>query len=132
MKHVLAAVLIWFAATVFVRANDDIKSVISSQIEAFKQDDFITAFDFASPMIQGMFGTPERFGLMVRNGYPMVWRPAEVEFLSVEERGSALVQNVMIKDQSGALFILEYEMIQAAEGWLINGVVVKRADDSMA
>ena len=39
-------------------------------------------------MIQGMFGTPARFGLMVRNGYPMVWRPAEVEFLSVEERGS--------------------------------------------
>ncbi|MEL7012862.1 MAG: DUF4864 domain-containing protein [Pseudomonadota bacterium] len=132
MKHFFAAVLIWVMATGAVKANDDIKSVISSQIDAFLQDDFVSAFDFASPMIQGMFGTPERFGNMVRNGYPMVWRPADVEFLSVDERGGALIQNVMIKDASGKLFLLEYEMIESENGWLINGVRVQEAGDGLA
>ncbi|MEO0749859.1 MAG: DUF4864 domain-containing protein [Pseudomonadota bacterium] len=132
MKHFFAAVLIWVMATGAVKANDDVKSVISSQIDAFLQDDFVTAFDFASPMIQGMFGTPERFGNMVRNGYPMVWRPADVEFLSTDERGGALIQNVMIKDAGGKLFLLEYEMIETEKGWLINGVRVQEAGDGLA
>ncbi|MEL6119225.1 MAG: DUF4864 domain-containing protein [Pseudomonadota bacterium] len=132
MKHFFAAILIWVMATGAVKANDDVKSVISSQIDAFLQDDFVTAFDFASPMIQGMFGTPERFGNMVRNGYPMVWRPADVEFLSTDERGGALIQNVMIKDAGGKLFLLEYEMIETEKGWLINGVRVQEAGDGLA
>ena len=132
MKHFFAAILIWVMATGAVKANDDVKSVISSQIDAFLQDDFVTAFDFASPMIQGMFGTPERFGNMVRNGYPMVWRPADVEFLSTDERGGALIQNVMIKDAGGKLFLLEYEMIETEKGWLINGVRVQEAGDGIA
>ncbi|MEL6314161.1 MAG: DUF4864 domain-containing protein [Pseudomonadota bacterium] len=132
MKHFFAAILIWVMATGAVKANDDVKSVISSQIDAFLQDDFVTAFDFASPMIQGMFGTPERFGNMVRNGYPMVWRPADVEFLSIDERGGALIQNVMIKDAGGKLFLLEYEMIETEKGWLINGVRVQEAGDGLA
>lgn len=132
MKHFFAAILIWVMATGAVKANDDVRSVISSQIDAFLQDDFVSAFDFASPMIQGMFGTPERFGDMVRNGYPMVWRPADVEFLSVDERGGALIQNVMIKDASGKLFLLEYEMIETENGWLINGVRVQEAGDGLA
>ena len=132
MKHFFAAILIWVMATGAVKANDDVRSVISSQIDAFLQDDFVSAFDFASPMIQGMFGTPERFGDMVRNGYPMVWRPADVEFLSVDERGGASIQNVMIKDASGKLFLLEYEMIETENGWLINGVRVQEAGDGLA
>ena len=132
MKHFFTAIFIWVMATGAVKANDDVKSVISSQIDAFLQDDFVTAFDFASPMIQGMFGTPERFGNMVRNGYPMVWRPADVEFLSTDERGGALIQNVMIKDAGGKLFLLEYEMIETEKGWLINGVRVQEAGDGLA
>ncbi|MEO0751500.1 MAG: DUF4864 domain-containing protein [Pseudomonadota bacterium] len=132
MKYILAAVLMWVMATGMVKANDDVKSVISSQIDAFLADDFATAFDFASPMIQGMFGTPERFGAMVRNGYPMVWRPSDVEFLSTKDRGEAVVQTVMVKDAGGKLFVLEYEMIETDKGWLINGVRVQEAGDGLA
>lgn len=132
MKHFLAIVLIWVMSTGAVKANDEVRSVISSQIDAFLEDDFVTAFDFASPMIQGMFGTPERFGAMVRNGYPMVWRPADVEFLSTEDRDGAVIQNVRITDGTGRLFLLEYEMIETEDGWLINGVRVQEAGDGMA
>ncbi|MEM7599218.1 MAG: DUF4864 domain-containing protein [Pseudomonadota bacterium] len=136
MKHFLAAILIsafsMAISTGHAKANDDVRSVISSQIDAFLADDFVTAFDFASPMIQGMFGTPERFGAMVRNGYPMVWRPSDVQFLSTDERGGAVFQNVMVKDAGGKLFLLEYEMIETESGWLINGVRVQEAGDGLA
>ena len=56
----------------------EIEGVIGNQIEAFKADNFVEAFEFASPNIRGMFRTPENFGRMVTQGYPMVWRPAEV------------------------------------------------------
>lgn len=115
-----------------VRADEAARKVISDQIAAFRQDDFSTAFTFASPMIQGMFGTPQRFGQMVRNGYPMVWRPAEVEFLDAETAGDALVQDVLIRDAEGIYYELEYEMIQIGEGWKINGVRVKRRGDGLA
>jgi len=105
----------------------DIRAVIEAQIEAFEADDFDTAFTFASPTIQRMFGTPERFGAMVKGGYPMVWRPGDLRFLALEERGGLLFQDVMVRDAEGALHILEYQMQQGDAGWKINGVNIRRA-----
>ena len=102
--------------------ENPIEGVIASQIEAFQRDDFVTAFGFASPMIKGVFGTPERFGQMVRRGYPMVWRPAEVQYLDQRVAGPFTYQRVLIEDQQGGLHSLEYEMIQTENGWQINGV----------
>jgi len=98
------------------------RAVIEAQIAAFLADDFAAAFGFASPTIQRMFGSPERFGQMVTQGYPMVHRPAEVRFLEAVERGGAIFQRVMIADQGGRLHVLEYEMIPDGAGFLINGV----------
>ncbi|NNU80916.1 DUF4864 domain-containing protein [Halovulum dunhuangense] len=107
-------------------AETEIQGVISGQIEAFQADDFVTAFDFASPSIQGLFGTPENFGRMVMNGYPMVWRPADVRFAQLSERAGRLYQTVLVTDQSGQLHLLEYEMVRTEEGWEINGVQFQR------
>ena len=114
------------------KADDAARQVISDQLTAFQQDDFATAFTFASPMIKGMFGTSERFGEMVRNGYPMVWRPSEVEFIGVRDVGGALVQDVLIRDADGVYYELEYEMIAGEDGWKINGVRVRRAGEGTA
>jgi hypothetical protein len=102
--------------------SDDIQGVIASQLEAFKVDDFATAFTYASPTIKRLFGTAERFGAMVKQGYPMVWRPADVTYLAQEMRDGMTYQNVLIQDGSGGLFTFEYEMIQTENGWQINGV----------
>lgn len=99
-----------------------IRTVIESQIDAFLQDDFTTAFTFASPMIKRMFRTPENFGNMVRNGYPMVWRPDDVRFLEQREIEGRTFQKVMVTDRAGEIHMLEYEMIPTGEGWQINGV----------
>ncbi|MFK7753995.1 MAG: DUF4864 domain-containing protein [Sedimentitalea sp.] len=107
--------------------SDDIRATIGAQIEAFKADDFDQAFSYASPTIQGLFRTPDNFGGMVRNGYPMVWRPAEVRYLELREVSGALWQMVQITDAAGEVHILDYQMIELENGWKINGVQLLEA-----
>ena len=128
-RTILAAVLgVALAGGAAADDRSDITGIIQSQIEAFLADDFATAFTFASPSIKQMFGTSERFGTMVRQGYPMVWRPADVTYLETEPLGSnAYLQRVLITDAAGVPHLLEYQMIATPEGWQINGVRILRA-----
>lgn len=112
-----------------VPPEPDIEAVIAEQIEAFRVDDFGTAFGFASPGIQRMFGSPERFGAMVRDGYPMVWRPGEVDFGLLREVDGTLWQEVLITDQAGRRFGLAYRMEEIDGDWRIGGVQVIPAPD---
>ena len=102
--------------------NPDIQAVITHQLDAFQADDFATAFGYASPMIQGIFGNSDNFGAMVQQGYPMVWRPGDVQMLELRTMGGAWWQRVRITDQAGHGHVLEYQMIETPDGWLINGV----------
>lgn len=113
-------------------AGVEIRGVISDQIAAFKADDFEMAFTFASPGIKRLFGSPGRFGQMVRSGFPMVWRPAGVRFTDLSVRDGRQVQSVIVTDQAGTLHVLDYEMVPGQEGWLINGVWVREADGAGA
>lgn len=99
-----------------------IRTVIEDQIAAFEQGDVEQAFTHASPTIRQLFGTPDRFGEMVRRGYPMVWQPADLRFLDIEKRAGRFYQPVMIRDDQGALHILDYEMIEGEAGWKIDAV----------
>lgn len=104
-----------------------IEATIQDQIDAFVADDVATAFSFASPNIKMLFGSSERFGQMVRDGYPMVWRPDELRFLELRDIDGALWQKVMIRDQAGRFHVLDYQMIPGGAGWQINGVQILRA-----
>jgi len=104
--------------------NPAIETVIQQQFDAFRAEDVGTAFSFASPNIKGMFGTPENFGRMVRDGYPMVWRPAEVQFLDLRRVAGNLWQRVMVTDQAGRTHLLDYQMVETGQGWQINGVQI--------
>lgn len=104
-----------------------IRGIIRSQIDAFLADDFATAFTYASPAIRGLFGTPDNFGLMVREGYPMVWRPADVQFGELREIGGRLWQRVIVEDGAGRFHALDYQMVPAGDGWQINGVQLLQA-----
>jgi hypothetical protein len=127
MRTFLISVLLMLAA-LSARADEAaVQSVIQSQITAFEQDDFATAFTYASPSIRQMFGTSDRFGAMVRSGYPMVWRPAQIDFFPLKSKGNRTLQDVMITDQADAVHVLRYEMIETGDGWQINGVQLLRA-----
>lgn len=117
----LAAALCVFSLPVFAQGAE-IEDVISSQLDAFRADDFGRAFTFAAPGIQRMFGTPRNFGAMVRNGYPMVHRPDTVRFGALEQENGVLRQRVMIRDATGTFHALDYDMIEGPEGWKIGAV----------
>ena len=109
--------------------EEPIQQTIQNQLEAFQADDFARAFTFASPMIKGIFGTPENFGAMVTQGYPMVHRPSAVTMLELRSVAGNLWQRVMITDEAGRTHLLDYQMIEAPEGWQINAVQVLSAPD---
>lgn len=118
-------VLMTLLAPVQAQSRDDaIRDTIGRQFDAFRADDFAGAFEFASPNIQGIFGSADNFGAMVRNGYPMVWRPGSVQYLDLREEDGRLKQRVEIEDASGTVHYLDYEMIETEDGWKINGVAV--------
>ena len=130
MRNGLYAVLCAAVLTLPASAQESpIQGTIQSQIEAFQVDDFARAFTFASPTIKGMFGTPENFGAMVKQGYPMVYRPAEVQMMELREVAGNLWQRVRITDQAGAGWYLDYMMVETAEGWQINAVQILPAPD---
>jgi hypothetical protein len=126
MRHIFSALLLSLCAAMPAAAQDGreqaIQSLINGQIAALQADDFTTAFSFASPTIQGLFGTSDNFGAMVQQGYPMVYRPKSVRMLALREEGGLLWQRVLITDAAGAGHMLDYQIIQTPSGWQINGV----------
>ncbi len=109
--------------------NPAIENTIQSQFDAFIARDVEGAFQYASPNIQGMFRTPENFGLMVQQGYPMVWDPGQVDFIDLQSLGGVVVQRVQVIDQAGRAHYLGYAMVETEAGWVINGVQILRAPD---
>jgi predicted hydrolase (HD superfamily) len=135
MRRILLGLIAALGLAGLVRAAEvlppepGIEGTISSQVEAFQDDDFGAAFGFASDAIRQYFGTPERFGAMVRQGYPMVWRPEELRFLELRDIDGRLWQKIMVRDRAGVLHVLDYQMIETPEGWRINGVQILCAPD---
>jgi len=104
------------------------RDVIQSQLDAFQADAVGTAYELAAPNIKRIFPSSDVFGRMVRNGYPMVWNPSEIDFLDAIPRGEAIIQRLRIVDQSGAPFIAEYAMLMVDGEWRIAGVEIKKDD----
>ena len=98
------------------------RSVIEAQLDAFRAGDLGAAFGYAAPGIAAQFAGPEAFGEMVRRGYPMVWRNAQVQFLDGRDVGAQYAQPVLLTDGDGALHRLVYFMEETSEGWRIAGV----------
>lgn len=108
--------------------DDSIQAVIADQIAAFQKSDVERAFTHASPNIQRIFETPSRFGRMVEQQYPMVWRPARYEWLKIVDTQFGPVQVVLFEDQSGGLHEAGYLMEQVDGVWRINGVKLREVE----
>jgi hypothetical protein len=133
MRNFLLSIglLVCFTTSV-VAEESKIHIIISAQIEAFQQDDIETAFTFASPKIQMLFGSPVNFGKMVQNGYPMVWRPSDVTFLRQKAVGDVVFQEMRFFDAYGRGHTFVYEMIDVSGTWKIDGVHKIKSNDVSA
>ncbi len=117
------------------RADDrtTIRDVISRQLEAFKRNDGVEAYSYASPTIQKMFRSPDNFMSMVRKQYAPVYRPADVQFRNLETVGRSLVQRVFIRGADGEAVIANYFMSRMPDGsWRINGCQIERLPEVSA
>lgn len=103
-----------------------IRAVILDQLEAFRADEIDRAFAHASPGIQSMFRTPERFRRMVEQGYPMIWRPERVDVGGIEAAGEALIQTMVFVDRTGQVFEADYRMELVDGVWRIAGVTLRK------
>jgi hypothetical protein len=110
-----------------------IRHVIEGPLDAFRRDDGVAAFSFASPSIRRMFKTPDIFMDMVRLGYQAVYRPRSFEFRDLEEAGGKTVQPVFVVGPDNVAVMALYVMQRQADGaWLIDGCYLVPARDKAA
>ena len=101
--------------------------VVMAQLDAFRRDDFTTAYGFASPMIQQIFDR-ERFEAMVRGGYPEIARSASAVVSRAELAPDDTVYlTLRIQGANGHTVEATYELVREAGTWRINGVVTRAA-----
>lgn len=104
-----------------------IRAVISEQLDAFARDDGPRAFSLATAGIRAQFGSPEVFMEMVRNEYPVVYRPKSVQFEPPELVEGRVVQPVRMTDAAGRAWIAVYPMRREADGrWRTDGCLLHR------
>ena len=109
-----------------------VRAVVEAQLDAFAADDAKRAFSYAAPVIREMFGTPDRFLAMVRDGYPVVYRPSSVTFLAPEWEEGQLVQGVHLTDAGGGLWLAIYRLErQPDKSWRISGCDVQPSSGKM-
>ena len=98
---------------------------VMRQLEAFRRDDYETAYTFASATIHELFDR-EAFERMVKGGYPEIARSA---FAHVAERHAApdgrVYLRLKIRGQNGNSVEAVYEMVWEDGRWRINGVVAR-------
>lgn len=99
-----------------------IEATIRQQLEAFRRDDAETAFGYATPDIQRMFGSSDNFLYMVRESYEPVYRSADVQFVRLEAVDGQWIQTVQLVDGEGRVWRALFTMKrQPDRAWKVGG-----------
>ena len=110
-----------------------IREVIRAQVEAFRRDDGSAAFGYASPGIQRMFGDPDIFMDMVRQGYQPVYRPRVFDFREIVDLHGQPAQKVHVVGPDGKPVTAYYPMTRLPDGsWRIDGCFLQAPEEHQA
>ena len=104
-------------------AEKIVKKVISSQLMAFKEKNVEKAYSFAAPNIKRQFFNAKNFGLMVKNGYPVIWSPKNYQFVKFSSNGTRSIQRVLFRSSTDALVTYDYLLEKFKNDWRIAGVI---------
>ena len=125
----LVLIFIGNSFAITIEEENEIKSIVNQQLEAFQNDDFEKAYSFASPTIKKMFSSPEVFRKMVIGGYQAVYRPQSIKIGSVEIIKGVATLKVYLVDPNGEFVTANYLMEQQEDGeWLIGGCILSKAE----
>ncbi len=100
-----------------------IESVISSQLSAFAADNGPGAYEYAAPIVKGVFPNHETFMTMVKKGYQPVYRNKSHNFgeFFTDNLGRP-AQRVVITATDGKRYEAVYSMEKQPDGsWKIAG-----------
>ena len=127
--------IILFRAIVFADEGrsvmEEVHYTISSQIDAFKKNDVNEAYTFAAANIQAQFPNPDTFGLMVKNGYPTIWKPKSFKFVKFKDLGDKCIQRVLFQSYEGSIETYDYILEKNNNLWRIAGVLtIKSAGET--
>lgn len=126
---------VFFLAPLLASAQDAIppedtqaiRGVIQAQLDAFQHDDAARAFALATPGIRATFGSAENFLAMVRDSYPVVYRPKSVAFEKPRLIDGLVLQPVRLTDAGGRAWMAIYPMQRQADGsWRTDGCQIAR------
>ena len=110
--------------------QQDIIAVIQIQLNAFKENDSITAFHQASPAIKRQLITADNFLEMVRFHYKAVFRPQQVTFLELETSEPYRIQHLRLIGPNGYSWDAYYVMEKQSDGrWTVGGVHLVMRDE---
>jgi hypothetical protein len=134
MKHSLdvigIALLLLCAASAWAQADPASAKAaaepVMQQLEAFRRDDYDTAYTFASQDIQLQFDR-QRFEIMVRMGYPEIARSTGADVTATElQPGGVAYVAVRVRGANGQTIDALYELVWQG-AWRINAVVTRPA-----
>ncbi len=120
------------AASLTPADEKNVRAAVQGQLAAFAADDADKAFSYAAPNIREALGTAAGFMAMVRNSYPVVYRPASVAFLKPESKDGQVIQRVQMLDASGDAWLAIYSLQREGASWLITGCLVVANKGRMA
>jgi len=105
--------------------EQEIRSVIQQQLDAFNRKDYDTAYSFASRHIQAKFSRPE-FEEMVKDGYPQIAKSRRVVFdkIAFSETANRAVATVTITGLDRITITANYRMVLEDGKWKIDGVMM--------
>ena len=110
-----------------------VQTVVQNQLAAFAKDDADKAFSYAAPELRKTIGSSAAFIAMIKNSYPVVYRPASVAFLKAEVSGDGVVQRVQMLNASGTSYLAVYSLQrQKDKTWRISGCAVVENKGRMA
>lgn len=99
-----------------------IRTVIESQVAAFRNGDFAQALLFASPFVQHKFGSLQSYIEMIRSTYEPIIGPRSMVFEDLKQVMGVVTQPVLFFAQDGDLIIASYIMEKEGNGeWRISG-----------
>lgn len=110
-----------FADEVPAALADNARAVVQAQLDAFAADDARRAFSFASPSARKHLGSPDALITLVRQSYPVVYRPATVVFLKPQLIDGIMVLGVHMTDKRGAAWLATYSLERQPDGWFLIG-----------
>ncbi len=101
--------------------KQELTRVIGSQLAAFRNGDFKSAYDYADSSLQQQFTAPA-FREMVRTSYPAITTSASATYGIVFDNGRIAVVTVCVSSHAGNRLHYQYLLRRELAGWRISGV----------